>query len=93
MQETTAATGNVVSKKPFPEAFAEMLERIAFGVDRWGVPSLPTLHVSAAMQAEIERFIARPNSAYSEHIKELTEARKKEAIAREAQRISRFKLR
>lgn len=93
LHETTAATGNVVSKKPFPEAFAEMLERISFGVDRWGIPSLPTLHVPPAMQAEIERFIAQPDPAYSEYIKELTEARKKEAIAREAKRISRFKLR
>ena len=93
LEESTVHFGNIVSGKPFAESFIEILEKIAFGVDRWGIPTFPELHITPAMQKEVDRFIARPDPAYKERIERLTEAKKKEAIAHEARRISRFKLR
>jgi hypothetical protein len=93
VENSTASTGNVVSGKPFAESFVEMLERISFGTDRWGVPTLPELHIPPAMKEQFEEFIKRPDPAYSARMEKITEAKKKEALANEARRICRFKFR
>ena len=93
VRETTESTGNVVSNKDFKAGFMEAIKGIVFGVDRWGVPSAPQLHVNPVMAAKIEQYAKEPDAAYDQEIERITEQKKLEAIADEARRITRYNFR
>ena len=90
--EATESTGNVVSGKDFKTGFMEALETVKFGVDRWGVPSAPELHVHPGFAKKIEQYAKESDPDYEAKIERITEM-KKEAIADEARRVARYKLR
>ncbi|MEQ1718596.1 MAG: hypothetical protein ABL907_21860 [Hyphomicrobium sp.] len=93
VREATESSGNVVSDKDFKAGFMEAIKRIVFGVDRWGVPSAPELHVHPEMATKIEQYSREPDAAYDEEIRRITEQKKLEAITDEARRITRYKFR
>lgn len=93
LDESTKRSGNVVSAKPFKEAFEEMLSKIVFGVDKHGVPSRPQIGpVNPKMMAEIEKSSITPDPAFESRIKKITEQKESEATAEEARRVSRYKI-
>lgn len=91
LSDPTDRSGNVVSGKEFKDAFEEMLSKIAFGVDRYGIPSRPTALVPPSVMAEVRRLAAAPDPVRSARVAAITERKTKEAIADEARRISRYR--
>lgn len=93
LDASTKRSGNVVSAKPFKEAFEEMLMKIAFGVDKYGVPSRPQIGpVGPKMMAQIEESSRIPDPAFDARIETIIGQKEAEAIAEEARRISRYKI-
>lgn len=92
LDNTTCRTGNVVSGKDFKQSFEEMLSKIAFGVDKYGTPSLPQMIVPPIMARQIEIAAQTPDPEHSARVATITDQKRKEAIANEARRISRYRL-
>lgn len=81
----------VMTGKSPAQAFLEMLERIEFGVNREGKPSLPSMHLGAdAYKAFLDDPFAKTQE-FKKQVDEITKRKTEAAMAREAERLSRFK--
>jgi hypothetical protein len=93
VEETSERAGNVINEKDFKTGFMEALSGIKFGVDEFGVPSMPEFHGGRAMMEKVEMAARERDPEYDEKIKQIIERKKSEAIADEARRIARYKWR
>lgn len=95
MKATTEGHGNVVNASDhggdFPSSFLAMIEKIRFGVDRFGRPTTPTMYVAPSSGAKMLQLLNAQPSAYREKIDRLIVEKEKEATSEEAERISRFR--
>ena len=92
--QSTEETGNVVSAKgkPFPQSFLEVLDKIEFGVDRNGEPTLPSLFVPPGAAERIFDELSSQGEEFERKVEELKEKKIAAALAKERERISRFKV-
>ena len=92
MEEVTTASGNVVSGAlDLKQGLEEMLTKIKFGVDQYGVPSMPSALVSPALMQKIEVLASEKDEQHSQRIAGITEAKKRAVLAEEARRIARYR--
>jgi hypothetical protein len=84
-------SGNIVSAKEigFPEAFAGMLEKIEFSVNKDGEVELPQLHTADA--SAIAKSLEEQPPEYHERIEAIKERKIRQALEREAERKSKFR--
>jgi hypothetical protein len=94
MSESCDKVGNTVSGmgKSTAESFVEMLEKIEFGVDRDGNPVMPCIHVNSAGFEAFKNDPAFNDQEFKTKIDEITERKKAQALEREKERRSRFKV-
>lgn len=86
--------GNVVSGggKLVGEAFYEMIERLEFGVDKNGEPTLPQIHAGAeTLRALRDDPLLHSDTEFRQRLESLIETKKDHARAKEANRVARFK--
>jgi hypothetical protein len=93
--EAAESVGNTFGRDDhggnIPAGFLAMLEKIEFGVDRHGRAQRPTMHVAPSTgKTFIEALQSQPIE-YHLKLEMLSEGKEKKAIAREAERISRFR--
>ena len=93
--EAAESVGNTVGRDDhggnIPAGFLAMLEKIEFGVDRHGRAQRPTMHVSPSTgKTFIEALQSQPTE-YHLKVEMVSEKKEKKAIAREAERISKFR--
>ena len=69
-----------------------MLEKIEFGVDRYGRATRPTMYVPAAENNFLEALKSQ-SAEYHLKVEMLSIEKEKKAIALEAERISKFRWR
>jgi hypothetical protein len=93
LDETTQRSGNVVSGKGMPlnESIEEILTKIAFGVDRYGKPSAPSVFVPPGMVKSLAAIIETLGPEQKIRVAAL-ERKNNDAIAEEARRISRYRI-
>jgi hypothetical protein len=93
MEEATAASGNVViGTQNFRQTLEEMLSKIKFGVDQYGVPMMPEALVTPALMQKIRILATERDEEHSRRIEEIADAKKRAALTEEAQRIARYRL-
>ncbi len=87
------SVGNTVhgEGKSFPDQFIEMLEKIEFGVDKQGVPTLPEIHASPEYAQKMLDALNAQGPEYSERVEQIKERKSAAALERERERKSRFK--
>jgi hypothetical protein len=93
--EAAESVGNTIGRDDhggnIPAGFLAMLEKIEFGVDRYGRAQRPTMHVSPSTgKTFIESLQSQPIE-YHLKVEMISEKKEKKAIAREAERISKFR--
>ena len=92
VQESTDSSGNVVnaSAAGSPQAaFLQLLEKIEFGVDGDGQPTYPQIHVHPSNTMLDDLKAAGPE--FEAQVNAITKSKIKDALAREAERLSKFK--
>ena len=88
IEQSSDQAGTAVKNLPFPAAFIEALRRVEFGVNWQGVPEAPTFHSSPELAAQLREKTAPSDE---EAIREIMEQKSRQALAREAQRVSRYR--
>jgi hypothetical protein len=93
--EAAESVGNTLGRDDhggnIPAGFLAMLEKIEFGVDRYGRAKRPTMHVAFSTgKTFIEALQSQPIE-YHLKLEVLSEEKETKAIARETERISRFR--
>jgi ferritin len=86
-------TGNVVSAKgagSMQEAFAQMMEKVEFSVDKYGAVKLPEIHAGSEAYASLRRAFEDAPPEFHERIEKIQARKAFEARAREAERKARF---
>lgn len=91
VSETSARIGNVVSDSDFKSGFKKAIETVLFGVNKWGVPEGPELHIHPTMIDVIERYKSEADPVFEADMRRVRIKKEKEAMANEARRLSRFK--
>lgn len=93
VSESCDRIGNTVSaeKKSPAETILESLERVQFGVDREGKPSLPSIHMHPEAYKAVKNDPLMNSPDFKKRLDELTKQKSEEALARESERLSRFK--
>lgn len=94
VSEACDKSGNVVSQRDhgdFPQTFLEMLRSIEFGVDYDGKVSRPEMHLDPETFKKIVPLLESQPESYKAEVAALTETKTKDALAREAARLARFK--
>lgn len=95
LNEATASNGNTINAADYggeiSASFLAMLKKIEFGVDRYGRPSRPSLHVSPAQGKKILDSLHSQPAAYQEEVENLVFEKEKLATANEAARIAKFR--
>jgi hypothetical protein len=93
--EAAESTGNTIRREDhrgnIPAGFLAMLEKIEFGVDRYGSAQRPSIHVAPSTG---EKFISALNDQPDEYhlrVETISVEKERKAIAREAERIARFR--
>ncbi|MFX1767702.1 MULTISPECIES: hypothetical protein [Paraburkholderia] len=91
--EAAVSVGNVISahKRPIAETILELLEKLEFGVDRQGRPTMPQLHAAPDVLAALRSDPQFNDPQFKQKIEEVVERKKSNAQAREAERVARFK--
>lgn len=92
VHESTESSGNLVSSKEAgsPQAaFLQLLEKIEFGVDEDGQPSYPQIHVNPNDTMLAELKAAGPE--FEAKVDAITKSKIEDALARDAERLSKFK--
>ncbi|UUL83987.1 hypothetical protein [Sphingomonas qomolangmaensis] len=86
-------SGNTVQggNRPLPDAFMEMLEKIEFGVGPDGDISMPSIYVAPNMGQRILTELQSQSPEYQAKAEALIEGKKASAIAKEQERLQRFK--
>jgi hypothetical protein len=93
LEETIQKSGNQVDgRQGFKAGFEEALTGIAFGVDRYGVPTNPQLVVGSGIAKQIQRLSMENDPEYKARIEAITECKEADATAKEACRISNYKI-
>lgn len=93
LEQVTQKSGNQVGAgQGFKAAFEEALKGIAFGVDRYGVPTKPHLLGGSGMAKEIERLSMEHDPEQEARIEAITERKEADATTEEARRISNYKI-
>lgn len=85
--------GNVVRTKTsgsIENALLDMMEKIEFSADRHGKVSLPQIHVGSEMFAQLKAIEARDDPEFQCRIDEIKKRKTDEALAKEAERKSKF---
>lgn len=89
------SVGNTIGRDDhggnIPGGFLAMLEKIEFGVDRFGSAQRPTMHVSPSTGKNFLDALQSQPPEYLLRVEMISEKKEKKAIAREAERISRFR--
>lgn len=89
------SVGNVVTRADHngnaPLGFLAMLKKIQFGVDRYGRPQRPTMHVAPSTGKHFISSLQSQPREYHIEVENISEQKEKEASARETGRISRFR--
>jgi hypothetical protein len=67
------------------------LKKIEFGVDRYGSAQRPSVHVAPSMGEKLVKALTEQPIEYHLKVETISEAKEKKAIAREAERISKFR--
>ena len=93
VSESCDRTGNHVdgSERPFADTFMEMIEKIEFGVDANGEIEMPSIF---AAPDQVDKMVASLESQppeYQARAEALMAEKKKQALAREQERLARFK--
>ena len=93
--EDAESAGNTIGRNEhggnIPAGFLAMLEKIEFGVDRFGHAQRPTMHVAPSTGETFLKALQSQPNEYHLKVEMLSEQKEKKAIAREAERISRFR--
>lgn len=93
--EGADAVGNTIGRSQhcgdIPAGFLAMLEKIEFGVDRHGSAQRPSLHVAPETGAKFLQALKAQPPDYHLKVETISLEKEKKAIAREAERISRFR--
>jgi hypothetical protein len=96
-EEAASSTGNKISRNEhggnIPAGFLAMLEKIEFGVDRHGRATRPTMHVAPATGKTFLEALENQPAEYHLKVEMLSIEKEKNAIAREAERIAKFRWR
>lgn len=95
LDTTTQQTGNVVkwsqSAQDAPAAFLEMIQKVDFGVDEDGKPTLPSfLEISAEFRNALEQH-SSTHPEYRAEVERIKAAKQQAAFEREAARKAKFK--
>lgn len=95
LNETTNKTGNVVDavNRPFPEAFAEMLEMLQPSLDENGELQMPTMLVAPSQGHKFVAALEDAGPDFKRHIENVKVRKKREAEENEIIRIDRFERR
>ncbi len=95
VERNANATGNSVNAKDyggdFAKGFLEVMQRIDFGVDRYGRATPPELHVGMSVGPKIMQELQHQSLEDQRLFEEIKAKKEKAATAREADRISRYK--
>ena len=86
-------SGNVVDAQKegsLPAAFARMLEKIEFSVDKDGNVTLPQIHVGPDTFDSFQKAISEASPEYHNEIAEIMKRKRADALEREADRKARF---
>jgi hypothetical protein len=93
--DAAESVGNVVSRSDHggdaPAGFLAMLEKIQFSVDRYGRAQRPTMHVSISEGPKFVDALRKQPIEYHLEVETISEEKEKEAVVREADRISKFR--
>lgn len=93
--EAAESTGNTLKKEDhggnIPAGFLAMLEKIEFGVDRYGSAQRPSIHVAPSTGEKFIKAIKDQPDEYHLRIETISAEKERKAIVREAERISRFR--
>lgn len=86
--------GNVVDGKDSPMTpalFLEGLEKISFGIDRWGNVSIPEFHLSEKALATLKTEADKLGEGFEKKVQEIIDRKTREALLVEEKRKARFK--
>lgn len=86
-------SGNTVDAKAAGstlDAFAEVLEKIQFSVDKFGKVTLPEIHAGPEAVASLKKGLAAAPPAFEQRIEDIKARKTAEALERESQRKARF---
>jgi hypothetical protein len=89
------AVGNTVSVKAAgspAKAFLDMLQKIEFGVDRHGKPSLPQIHASPELVDAFLKDLQKEGPEFEIEVERIKQEKIAAALEREQERRSRFKI-
>lgn len=92
--EGADSDGNTIRREQhggnIPAGFLAMLQKIEFGVDRYGSAQRPSVHVAPTTGEELLKALHAQPAEYHLKVETISAEKEKRAIAREAERISRF---
>lgn len=95
--EGAESVGNTISREDhggnMAAGFLAMLEKIEFGVDRHGRASRPTMYVAPSTGKDFLDALRNQPLEYHLKVEILSTEKEKKAVAREAERISKFRWR
>lgn len=95
--EAAESIGNTVGRGEhggnIPAGFLAMLEKIEFGVDRHGRARRPTMYVAPSTGKNFLETLQIQPPEYHLKVEMMSEEKEKKAIAREAERLSKFRWR
>jgi hypothetical protein len=92
--EAADLAGNVVDLAggDLESGLKKMLEKLEFGVNRYGKPTPPEMHVGSAVAEKLRPIIAGNEGRIDLEVEELHARKEAQAIGREADRVCRFRL-
>jgi len=89
------SVGNTIGRAQhggnIPAGFLAMLEKIEFGVDRYGSAQRPSVHVAPSTGEKLIKALSAQPPDYHLKVETISLEKEKQAVAREAARISRFR--
>jgi hypothetical protein len=93
--DAAEAIGNTIGKEEhlgnIPQGFLAMLRKIEFGVDRYGHPQRPSLHVGPSQGEKLIKSLQSQSLEFHLEVEKVSLEKEKKATSREADRISRFR--
>ena len=94
LDETTQRSGNIVAGRgrPLRDSLEEILSKIAFGVDRYGKPSAPHVFIPPGVVKSLDELLDTLDPETKKNALQIVSKKSDEATAREARRVSRFRI-